>query len=394
MSTTDINTASVRIRINAFGYESERIPKLIKLFDRSLKPVFDKWYESNDFTIDALTPGTYTMRLSMSSGIQKDETFDLEEGESKLILFDLGNNSPHESHEWAYFKKNFSIQTSRDVNMKTLGFNRVAGKMISGKIWKYKNGTWLQELIPVFTDQTVRTDGYTFIFQTMPGLSLLEISGEGMPNLYVSLPPENRLNCLVKLAEGDDEEIHPIDVTVSTDHQKAETLLTLLTSGAVREAKLLSNAQEAEELLFQKMVNPVVAAIGGYYLLKTNELGRLHDWAKNLADWFPWQPDGSIIHATQLLSKNEKTQDDLDLIRKRLLHAADNGLPVYTEGLRLLRKGLTQLWYSSGQTDDEVRTAYDRISAYAEASDFSQETTTFIGISPSQPGRVYTGSPN
>jgi len=388
MNTTDTKTASVQIRINANMYESERIPKLIKLFDQSLKPVFDKWYESNDFIIDALNPGTYTLRLSMSSGIQKDETFDLEEGESKVILFDIGNNSPHESHEWAYFKKNFSIQSSMDVNMKTLGYYREEGKMVSGKIWKYNNGSWLPELFPEFMNQIVRNDGNTFSFQTMQGLSLLEISGEGMPNLYVSLPPDNRLNCLVKVAESDDEEIHPIDVTVSTDHQKAETLLTLLTNGELREAKLLSNAHEAEKLLLQKMVNPVTAAIGGYFLLKINELGRLHNWANNLANWFPWLPDGLIIHATQLLSKNDKTQVDLDLIRSRLLQAAWNGLPVYTEGLRLLLKGLTQLWYYSEQKDNEIKNAYDRISDYVEASDFSQETTTFIGISPSQPGRV------
>jgi hypothetical protein len=272
--------------------------------------------------------------------------------------------------------------------MKTIDFYKEEGRMVSGKLWKYKDGNWQQELNPLFLDQIIRMDGNTFSFQTMPGLSLLEISGEGMPNLYVSLPPENRLNCLVKLAESMDEEIHPIDVTVSTDHEKAETLLTLLTTGELREAKLLSNAHEAEELLFQKMVNPVTAAIGGYYLLKINELGRLHNWANNLANWFPWLPDGLIIHATQLLSKNEKTQVDLDLIRSRLLQAAGNGLPVYTEGLRLLQKGLTQFWYYSGQKDDEIINAYDRISDYAEASDFSQETTTFMGISPSQPGRV------
>ena len=121
------------------------------------------------------------------------------------------------------------------------------------------------------------------VYHTDQQLSFLEISGEKMPNLYVSLPPGNQLNCLVKLAEGSNDEIHPIDVTVSTDHLKAETLLTLLTNGAIREAKTLSNAKEAEQLLFQKIVARY-SSYWGYFLLKIGELERLHDRANNLAN--------------------------------------------------------------------------------------------------------------
>lgn len=324
----------------------------------------------------------------MSSGVQKDETFDLEEGQVKEIEINIGYNSPHESHEWAYLNKNFSVQSFRDTNMKNIEFYREPGKMVNGKLWIYADGNWMQELIPGFMNQMIFGDGYVFTYHTNEKLSVLEISGDDISNLYVSLPPANQLKCLVKLSESTDEEVHPIDVTVSTAHLKAETLLTLLTNGAIREAKTLSNAAEAERLLFQKMVNPVTAAIGGYFLLKIGELERLHDWANNLANWFPWLPDGAIIHATQLLNKKEKTDSDIDLIRKRLLQAADEGIPVYSEGLRLLEKGLTQLWYHSEQKDNGIKKAHDRIGDYLEVTDFSQETTTFIGISPSEPGRA------
>jgi len=379
-------TSNVKVIITTFMYDSELIPKLIELFDKSLKTVRSQWYESNNITIDGLQPGTYTLRLSLSSGIQKDETFDLEEGQTKEIGINIENNSPHESHEWAYLNKNFSIQSSRDTNMKTINYYQEPGKLVNGKLWKSSLGNWQQEFLPQFMNQTIRGDGNIFTHHTNQQLSLLEISGKDMPNLYVSLPPGNQLKCLVKLAEGDNEEVHPIDVTVSTDQLKAETLLTLLTNGAVREAKTLSNAKEAEELLYQKMQNPVTAAIGGYFLLKTGELARLHDWANNLANWFPLLPDGAIIHATQLLNKKEKTESDIDLIRKRLLQAAGAGIPVYSEGLRLLEKGLTQLWYHSKQMDDEIKKARDRIGDYLEVTDFSQETTTFIGIAPYEPG--------
>jgi hypothetical protein len=390
MSTAVINPAYIRVRITTFMPDSERIPKLVELFDQSLKVVWVQWYESNKFSIDALPPGTYTLRLSLSSGIQKDETFELKEGDIKEVEINIGHNSPHESHEWAYLNKNFSIQSSRDTDMKKVDYSSVPGKLVNGKLWKYSNGSWKQELLPQFMNQNIYGDGNIFHHQTSDQLSFLEISGKDMPNLYVSLPPGNQLKCLVKLAEGNTEEIHPIDVTVSTDRFKAETLLTLLTNGAIREAKTLSNAKEAEQLLFQKMVNPVTAAIGGYFLLKIGELERLHTWANNLANWFDWLPDGAIIHATQLLNKKEKTKEDIEMIRERLLQAAGRGIPVYSEGLRLLEKGLTQLWYHSEQKDEEIRKAHDRIGDYVEVTDFSQETTTFIGKSPSEPGRMHS----
>ncbi len=368
--------------------DSERIPKLIEIFDKSLKAVWSQWYESNKFSIDDLQPGTYTLRLSLSSGVQKDETFDLKEREIKEIEINIAYNSPHESHEWAYLNKNFSIQSFRDTNMKAIDYYREPGKQVNGKVWKYSNGRWQQELLPQFMNQSIHGDGNVFTYHTDQLLSVLEISGEDMPNLYVSLPPGNQLNCLVRLAEVTDENIHPIDVTVSTNHLKAETLLTLLTNGDIRKAKSLSNAAEAEELLYQKMRNPVTAAIGGYFLLKIGELDRLHDWANNLANWFTWLPDGAIIHATQLLNKKEKRKKDIDLIRKRLLQAAGEGIPVYSEGLRLLEKGLTQLWYHSEQKDNEIKKAHDRIGDYLEVTDFSHETTTFTGFSPSEPGRT------
>ena len=386
MSTATKKTSHIRVQIQTFTEESERIPKFLELFDRSLKVVRTMWAQAKAVSLDNLEAGTYTLRLTLTSGVLKDETFDLAEGEIKTIMFDIAPNSPHESHEWAYFNKNFTVQSLRDTDLKTIDYYKEPGKLVNGKLWKFKNGNWQTELLPQFTNQTIYGDGNVFSFHTDELISVLEISGDDIPNLYTSLPPGNQVNCLVKLAEINDGEVHPIDVTVSTDHLRAETLLTLLTAGAMREAKTLSNAKEAEDLLHDKMINPVRAAIGGYFLLKIGELNRLHDWANNLANWFDWLPDGWIIHATQLLNNKKKTDEDLKTIRKRLLGAASS-IPVYSEGLRLLEKGLSQLWYHSKQEDNEIKKALKRVGYYLEASDCSQETTTFIGVSPSEPGR-------
>ncbi len=387
MNSQTFKPANIKVNVITYELDSQRIPKLIEVYNQSLKVVWSQWYQSNNFDIDIPQPGIYTLRLSLSSGVQKDETIDVKEGETKEIQIDISNNSPHESHEWAYFNKNFTVKSMRNTDMKNIPYYNIPGSQVDGKLWVYRDGDWQQELSLQFTNQAIRDDGYVFADRTQHEISFLEISGKDMPNLYVSLPPGNDYKCLVKLADIDDEEIHPIDVQVSTDHYKAETLLTLLTNGAIREAKSLSNAKEAEELLYQKMRDPVTAAIGGYFLLKIGELERLHDWANNLAHWFDWLPDGAIIHATQLLNQKEKTQDEIDLIRQRLLHASNTGLPVYSEGIRLLEKGLSQLWYHSKQTDDEVKKALLKTGNYLEAMDCSQETTTFIGKSPTEPGR-------
>ncbi|WP_169409396.1 hypothetical protein [Dyadobacter beijingensis] len=379
-------TARVRVDVVTFMPDSARIPKLVEVFDESLRAVRSDWYESNHIEIGDLPAGMYTLRLSTSSGIQQDETFELEGGQNKDIMIDISSISPHESHEWAYFNKSFSINPVRGTDMKAIEYYRQPGIEVKAKVWRYTGGSWTEYPLHEFNNQLVFADGNVFHYSTGDVLSLLEISGKEMQNLYVSLPPGNHLKCLVKPAEGADDQVYPIDVTVATEHYKAETLLTLLTNGAVARAKRLSNAEEAERLLYEKMVNPVTAAIGGYFLLKTDELERLHDWANNLANWFPWLPDGAIIHATQLLSKKDKTEADIQMIRTRLLGAASEGIPVYSEGLRLLEKGLTQLWYHSDKGDEEVGNARKRIGSYAAVVDWSQETTTFTGISPTAPG--------
>ena len=60
---------------------------------------------------------------------------------------------------------------------------------------------------------------------------------------------------------------------------------------------VLTLAESAEAMLRGKVANPIGAALGGYALLRLNELDRLHDWPDNLAQWFDWLPDGAVIAA-------------------------------------------------------------------------------------------------
>jgi hypothetical protein len=143
----------------------------------------------------------------------------------------------------------------------------------------------------------------------------------------------------------------------------------------------------AEGMLFYKVTNPYAAAAGGYILLRTADWQRLHEWPRNLADWFEWLPDGAVIRAWQLLRQRPSAKSR-DEARAYLLKAAGRGVPVFAEGLRLLVDGLTLYRNQARQTggaDAEVESALDRMRAYAQAVDWESLFTTFIGADPIEP---------
>lgn len=391
---TTTNKASIHVTLRVFMLESDEIPKYVEVFDSSLTSIKSFWVSGRTFTIPDLDKGFYMIRLTLSSGVQEDVTVKLEEAETKKIEIDISSHSPHETHEWAFFTKNISLGLSKSNNLKMFIVDSGKFRQIEGKLWKYTNSQWTAEVLPQFLNQTIFSDGRVYHLDTQEMLSVLEISGENMPLLFVNLPPRSRVNCLIKLADAGSAAFHPLDVTVATNDKVAETLLALLTSGAMREAETLTKdySFNAEMLLMGKVDNPISAAIGGYFLLKVKQLDRLHDWPNNLANWFTWMPDGPIIHAWQLMAETNKTPEIISRIRARLLEAVDRGIPIYNEGLRLLYEGLTQLWYFTKKSDIDVEAAIKKISGYVEAVDWSQETTTFTGTAPGLPGKAHLKS--
>jgi hypothetical protein len=65
----------------------------------------------------------------------------------------------------------------------------------------------------------------------------------------------------------------------------------------------------------------------------------LSSWCRNLADWFPNLSDGSIIYAWQSVYQRINEAE----IKKYMQKALDAPLPVFTEGLKLLRDGVRLL---------------------------------------------------
>ena len=161
------------------------------------------------------------------------------------------------------------------------------------------------------------------------------------------------------------------------------SLLGYLGSGDMTAANTL--LKEAKHYLFGKTINPFSAAAGGIVLVADRRwrgTGEERDpnwrnWIRNLANWFPWLPDGRILHAWMFLLGG--TKRDMTEARKHLLHAAGLGLPAYTESMRLLLEGLKLFSLEArgnDSVDEEVDAALLKIEPVATRLDIRQTFAT------------------
>lgn len=376
------NTGKLKIDIETHHSDSETIPKQLQILGADLSVKQSAWMQGKTWDHD-LQPGVYLVRLNLASGKQLEQIVEISDGHETKIDFDIGQFSPREDQEWMYLTKGTAgekpVSAFRGNN-----FAEVFTK-VSTKLWTYENNTWRSSPEPVIDGKFIDTVGETFALNVRTGMQVLEVVAEGKTPSFVCLPPSDSLKCVIKLAEGPEAVVAALDISFGTGNKRAQALLSLMNSGDMTRAKSLVSVEDAEAVLHDKMIDPAGAAIGGYFLLKTGELDRLHNWADNLANWFPWMPDGAVIHGWQLIHQGAQP-NTMPMIRNRFIEAVNRGIPLYTEGLRLLYEGLTMLSYNFEQKDKAVQQAFARIKKYMCVADLSQENTTFTGSYPDQPG--------
>ena len=184
------------------------------------------------------------------------------------------------------------------------------------------------------------------------GILFVQVATPGETPLNVALPiygPTISQQCRLTIAQPD-----PPKTTVSVslpDNPKVDAIARYLKGGHLREAADLS--ADAEQLLESKMADPFGAALGGYALLKLGRLDKLHHWPRNLADFFPWLPDGAVIAAEE-----SALEGDHQTAIVQVCEAARRGLPVFSDGLSLLSSRLRE--YASAPKSAFPKTA-DRI---------------------------------
>ena len=209
--------------------------------------------------------------------------------------------------------------------------------------------------------------------------NVLQLGGPRIAWRFISLPAAPVVDVTVSPRGKND-----LAAEVTTDSAEAEALLGYLRTGAIEGADVT-----AESLLQQKLSDPIAAAIGGYYLLRTANIDRLSEWGPNLSQWFPWLPDGAVINGWQHIHAGREHQGNpdrhFDAARRQLILAARRGVPVYTEGLQLLVDGLRLLRQDAKAEDAELDAALTFIEPFAKAADWSAATVTYSGANPAEP---------
>ena len=262
--------------------------------------------------------------------------------------------------------------------------------------------------------QPVVEDGTSALYRFIPGAGLpidfdfqyrgdnfpryyLFLRGAGIPPQYSVLPvpwkeaPHSGEDALVEVLvqrqaldpgpSGDAG--HRLSVTV---HDPAfGSVIGYLGAGDLPTAgAILAKASGiAEQMLFDKVGNPLAAAAGAYVLLATEgvaESRAWHPWVDNLMHWFPWLPDGAIQSAWVRLGRQEG-EDSLRQARHNLLEAYRRGLPLYARGVRLLLDGLTLFANEARATDDRdapVEEALQAVREWAVRTNMRQPFTSLV----------------
>lgn len=100
----------------------------------------------------------------------------------------------------------------------------------------------------------------------------------------------------------------------------------------VTEALQELDAQQAETLVYGKVESPLAATVAAIVLLRASRPDQLHDWLRNLANWFPDRPDGPVLWVEQLLRQNPTSMPSGEAANW-LLQLQERGLPHTSEAL-------------------------------------------------------------
>jgi hypothetical protein len=167
------------------------------------------------------------------------------------------------------------------------------------------------------------------------GILFAQVARPGEIPLNVALPiygPTSSQSC--RLTLGGAAGALTADVSLP-DSPRIDAVARYLQSGHLQEAATVTG--NAEMLLQQKMADPFGAALGGYALLRSGQLDRLHDWPRNLSDMFPWLPDGAVIAGEEAALEGDHATSIA-----QVCEAGRRGLPVFAVGFSLLASRLRE----------------------------------------------------
>ncbi|MBY5694685.1 caspase family protein [Rhizobium leguminosarum] len=123
------------------------------------------------------------------------------------------------------------------------------------------------------------------------------------------------------------------------------------------ESELTNAFRDGEEALRLKLRSPLAAAVATVLLLKGNQFERMHDWARNLANWFPAMPDGVVLWTEQCRRMRADRTLDPELIRWFVHELSRRSLPLTADGFGLAIDLVSDVVRGRLDADEATRSA-------------------------------------
>jgi len=122
-------------------------------------------------------------------------------------------------------------------------------------------------------------------------------------------------------------------------------------------AELEQAFKEGEDVLANKVRAPLAAAVATVLLLKGNRFDLMHDWARNVGNWFPWIPDGVVLWTEQCRRMAAGEPLDTDLLPWFARELSRRSLPFTADAFGLAADIVTDIGRGRLKTDDATRQA-------------------------------------
>ena len=343
-------------------------------------------------------PGELSVQVRLPSGEILTDNIRVDDGQEATLVL-KSRRSPHEWMSWPRFLSSGSSQALPEMSVQHLAISsQVAlwARAPGGAVSVLADRPWHEDKDDQqgLLSYTLANEPHGVIAnRTSHGERILAaIDAPGVQKILATIPlPWNMRSPMARvqllLTQPHIESSHPgIDVDVLVHDAWLAPMLGYLESGDLAAARHFEQlvVDHAEELLAAKSSNPIAAAAGGYLLLRTRALARLHNWPANLAAWFEWLPDGPIILATQLL-RSRPGREARAAIVEHFMAAAARGAPLFTEGVQLLGDGLRLLgsWEStdSGRArKKQSSTRFDALVEWVESLESATRPNTLFTV--------------
>ncbi|MCD6346406.1 MAG: hypothetical protein J7L96_03195, partial [Bacteroidales bacterium] len=308
------STATLNVKISDYN----NLPFVIRKSNFELQG-----YSKTDRDI-ILNPGLYIIQVAKPDGGTESKIVNLKEGDYEEVELILSSTNKMK-------KKNFDLERTYKRKKKRLVKENldviIRILFFDGKNWQVE-----KELLENNNFNTELIDNINHIkinIHASDYLQVLEVRRSKGKSIYLVLPISQNATISTCTVEILDDGVS-FQFLCYFEYDKRTTLmLDYLSSNSFEEAADI--AGNAEDMLYSKMVNPIGAVIGGYVLLRIGAVEQMHDWPKNLYNWFPKLADGAII-AGELEARRGNDKEAIDMF----LEAYNRGLPIFREGLSIL----------------------------------------------------------